>query len=81
MTPSRRDALLREFGARQLDAYGSQAGCVGVFFWTWNAPEHESMWSFQRAVANGWLAPARVSRLGARLRERAAPVGRGAGSE
>lgn len=58
-----RHGLLRAFGALQLEAYSAQPGCVGAFYWTWHAPEHEDAWSLQRAVRNGWIETSHIQRL------------------
>lgn len=68
--PERRHSLLRDFSVRQLEEYSAQAGCVGVVFWTWNAPKHEDAWSLQRALSNGWVEAEDIERIRSRMRRR-----------
>lgn len=55
MPPARVANLTRAFGQEQLGAYSDQRGCVGTFYWTWNAPAHEASWSLQAMLQAGAL--------------------------
>lgn len=56
LSAAQQGALLAAFAQRQVRAYAAHNASVGGFFWAWRAPSSEAAWSYEYALARGWLA-------------------------